>query len=150
MVNIFYADYASMNKYSAGAEVSWRSNEFEAGAKAVYNHFSRPDSLPSYNHSHIEAGVHARYNWRGRVSAGAELLHKSSMPVIKRTTSATGSEATFETKSHTTLNIFANYAYNSKFTFYLKGNNLLNSEGLWLADYRYRGISITAGVIITL
>ena len=152
MVNIFHADYASLNKYSAGAEVSWRSDEFEAGAKAVYNHYSRPDSLPSYNHSPFEAGLHARYNWRGRVSAGAELIHKSSMPVIIRTgvIDLTGVPAMIETKPYTTLNIFANYSYNSKFSFYLKGNNLFNSQGLWLADYGYRGINITVGVIITL
>lgn len=150
MLNVFIADYASLNKFSAGTELSWKSGEFEAGAMAQYNHFTRPDSLPAYNHAPFELGLNARYNWRGRVSASAEIIHKSSMPVLERSNLLMTSGDPVDTKSFTALNISARYTYNSKLQFYIKGNNLLNSKGLWLADYGYRGINIGAGVILTL
>ena len=150
MRNIFLANYASMNKFSAGAELSWKSNEFEAGVRALYNHFSRTDSLPAYNHSPLEIDIHARYNWRGRITAGAELIHKSSMTILTRPTIINTNEVAIKTKPYTTLNLSVSYAYNSKISVYLRGSNLFNSKGVWLADYAYRGMNITAGFIITL
>ncbi|MDD2491713.1 MAG: hypothetical protein PHV12_05920 [Bacteroidales bacterium] len=150
MINVFQADYASLNKFSAGGELSWKSGAFEAGAKAQYNHYARPDSLPSYNHAPFEMAVHARYNWMGRVSASAEVVHRSSMPVLNRGDLMNIGDTPTETNPFTSLNISARYTYSSKLQFYLKGNNLLNSKGVWLTDYAYRGINIGAGVIITL
>lgn len=151
MLNVFSAEYAALNKFSAGGELSWKSGDFEAGAMAQYNHYSRPDSLPAYNHSPFEMGIHARYNWKGRISASAELVHRSSMPILLRDNPINLIQGDLsETKAFNSLNISARYTYSSKLQFYLKGNNLLNSKGLWLADYGYRGINIGAGVIVTL
>jgi len=150
MRNVFYADYAALNKFSAGGELSWKSGDFEAGARGEYNHYSRPDSLPAYNHAPFEMGIHARYNFKERISASAEIVHRSSMPILLRGELMVPTETPTMSKPFTSLNISARYTYSSKLQFYLKGNNLLNSKGVWLTDYGYRGINIGAGVILTL
>ena len=150
--NAFNTSYARQERFTAGGELSWKSDSFDGGASAEYNHYLRSDSLPSYHYAPFEFRMHARYNWRERIFAGASLTHRSRMPVLGKFEEPVrvGDPGVVYARSFTRLDLNASYVYNKNFLFYLNINNLLNSKGISFMNYAERGINFGLGVVITL
>lgn len=150
--NAFGTSYAKQERFTAGGEISWKSDSFDAGASAEYNHWSRSDSLPSYHYAPLELKMHASYNWRERIFAGIRLSHMSKVPVLEKLSDPVkvSDPGVVYARSFTRLDLHASYVYNKTFAFYLNINNLLNSKGITYMNYAQRGINAQAGVVITL
>jgi len=150
--NAFLASYAGQEKINAGAEMSWKSKDFEGGLSAEYNYYTRTDSIPSYHYAPFELKAFARYSWRERLIFEADLAYRSKTPALPKGVTPAKPNGTNEyfIKSFALIDLNATYVYNKRFSFYLKINNLLNAQESYFTNYKGIGINAGGGVIITL
>ena len=150
--NAFLASYAAQEKFNIGAELSWKSENFEGGLSADYNKYSRTDSIPSYHYAPFEFKAFARYSWRERIVFQADLAYRSKTPALPKGVAPAHPNGTNEyfINSFALINLNATYVYNKKLSFYLKINNLLNAQECYFTNYKGIGINAGGGVIITL
>jgi hypothetical protein len=150
--NTFIATYKDMHKLGLGGEFFWKSKNFESGLNFEYNSYKNRDSSTVYNFAPFELNAYGRYNWRERIIFGASLHFKSKTPTLYHfdpfSTSANPDNEFIS--SFTMVNIDLSYVYNRKFTFYLKLNNILNTNEINYLYYSSPGFGAGLGAIIKL
>ena len=151
-LNTFSARYKDMNKYGFGGELYWKSKDFEAGAEFEYFRYKNRDSSTVYNLPALDTKWFARYNWRGRVYAGAELHYRSGCNTLLyyHPYSEFNPDDEGKIQPFTILNLNFTYTLNKKISFYLLINNVLNTNESYHAFYLGSGTGAGIGATINL
>lgn len=151
-LNTFWAMYKDMSKYGFGGEFSWKSKNFDAGTSFEYGSYRNGDSSVVYNLPSFCIKGFARYNWRERIIAGADIDYKSKAPTLVYFHPYTGVDAAGQAniQSSTLLNLNLTYVLNKQISFYVLINNLLNTNYTYYPFYGSPGTGAGAGIKLTL
>lgn len=148
-VNTFIASYKDMNKISAGGEVFWKSDAVESGVSMIYSKCENKDGSTVFNIPAFETRAFGRYNWRERIIAGVTIHYRSSGKTLAYydRNDAMNEESSVTIPAFTVVNLDLTYAYNRNLSFYLRVNNLLNTNDLYYLNYGNPGIGGGLGVV---
>ncbi len=104
-----------------------------------------------YNYSPFELKGRAKYSWRERVIIDADFHYRQKTPALFiEDLIIRGVTPVRYIPSYTLMNLQVSYIYDRKFTFFLKLNNIFNSDIIYLANYPMPGINGGIGVAIKL
>lgn len=140
------AIYSNHNEFSAGASISWKSRNLDAGTSFRYSIYSDgkkstfADGLKPYGYAPFNLIVYGRYNLRERIFLGITADINSTAPISDG----------YEAKGYCNLGIDASYLFNRNFALFLRGDNLLNAQIQHIPLYLEKGVSFTAGVLVKL
>lgn len=120
----------------------WKTRDFDGGIEVSYAHYQGPDTgyhpvmmAPSW-----EGRAYARYNLRERFVFSVDAQYCSAV------WGDMGKSGVVELPSFLDLEARMTYVYNRRFSFYLKGDNLINATIQHIPGYVEPGINFGLGV----
>jgi len=151
--NSFGAIYRDEKRVGMGGEILLKLENFEGGINADFYGFRDENNMTNrhYNYSPFELKGHARYSWRERVVIGADWHYRQKSPALFIEDLYIGGVPQIKyIPSYTLINLEVSYIYDRKFTLFLKLNNILNSDIIYLANYPMPGFNGGVGIAIKL
>jgi hypothetical protein len=150
-INSFGAVYANEKRSGITAELEYTGSNFRGSLKSAIYSF-RDDNNMTDNHFHYSPFVmsaHLQYNIRKRLYFDAFVSHRQKAPILTAEIISTNEiMPNTHTPSYTCINIGATYMYSSKINFFVKLDNILDSEIYDYAFYAMPGINGGAGIEI--
>lgn len=144
--SLMRVDYVDQNRFTAGAELSFKSEDIQSGINIKYHNYNQPNTqMPAYNKSPFEINGFARYNWRERIVFSADLLHRAKSPALF--VNSLPGTATY-VGAFTKIDLEALYSYDKNLSFYVRANNILNSKEQYFLYYRQMGMNFGVGVTL--
>ena len=106
----------------------------------VYNHAWGIENVDCVGLSAVEGDTAFMYSWSGRINAGVDCNFASGR------SSASG----FKVPGFADLGLYGEYAFNRKFSLWIRGGNLLNMEIQRNLLFAEKGVNFTAGICLNL
>ncbi len=127
---------------TASFEMTWKTKDFTGEAEFKYHYYTDSDNL--YMHPSFTAKALAIYNLRKRFFFEVNCNYRSAIDAFS-SESPTG-----KIKIPWFVDLGANitYAMNSKWSFYIEGNNLLNRKIEYIQNYLEPGINFGVGMYL--
>lgn len=141
---------SNTNEFWIGGEVGVNSERLQGRISARYSSFTRGKESTFLNGIEVvgfpalQGEFFARYNWNRKVYAGVECKFRGKDNLV----TMYGDMGTVPAFAE--LNGCVEYVYNPTFTFWLRGDNLLNRQLQYQPFYAGRGIGFSAGIIVQL
>lgn len=137
--------YTDFNMFYTDLSLAWTSDRFEADGNLAVRVTNLPDASECFDLPVLAAGVHGLYNWSRRVFAGATLEYSAG-------TSAwlAMEETRVDLGPWVNLGLEGRYAFNDRWTAWLKVGNLLDQDIRRSPLYSEKGLNFTAGVALSL
>lgn len=151
--NSFGAVYNDEKRVGLGGEILLKLENFEGGIDADFYGFRDENNMTNkhYNYSPFELKGRAKYSWRDRVIIGVNFHHRQKSPALFIEDLLIGGVPPVRyIPSYTLMNLEVSYIYDRKFTFFIKLNNIFNSDIIYLANYPMPGINGGIGIAIKL
>lgn len=152
-INSFSAVYANEKRTAITVELEYTGNNFRGGINGSVYSF-RDDNNMTDNHYHYSPFVinaHAQYNIRQRLFFDLSLSHRQKAPVLSANILSTNQILPNSyTPSYTCINFGATYKYSDKINFFIKLNNILDSNIYNLAYYALPGFNGGVGIELKL
>ena len=132
--------YWDVNTFSVGIEPFWKSKDLTLGGNLRYNCYKSPDDYDMTNLPAWQGRAYLRYNWRERIVAGVEW---------KYTSGVSGSlYGDYSVPAIMDLDINLNFIWNSHFSLFLKGGNLLNRRNQYVPLFIEPSINFGGGICV--
>ncbi|MCL2739181.1 MAG: TonB-dependent receptor [Bacteroidales bacterium] len=149
--NLFGLSYATEEKLTAAAALSWDSKPFCLNLKGAYHHYTLSTGTPAWHKPNLELSLNASYQWRERIIATASAAYRGgvSAPALP-SLGVEGSlySGTNQIDGFADLGLMLEYRFASRFGIYLEGKNLLNSKQQYYQLYTEPGIRAGGGITI--
>ena len=134
--------YAAYSKWYASADMRWKSESVEVNVSATYDGargevFETTDNF--LKPSAFNAAVAFEYNWNRRVFAGLDCEFASAR-----------SSALYTVPWYADLGLDAEYAFNRKFSLWLRVGNILGMNVQRNPLYAEKGVYFSAGICLVL
>ncbi|MPN32777.1 hypothetical protein SDC9_180257 [bioreactor metagenome] len=115
----------------------------------IYSKCDNKDGSTVFNIPEFETRAFGRYNWRERIIAGITIHYRSSGKTLAYydRNDAMNEESSVTIPAFAVVNLDLTYAYNRNLSFYLKVNNLLNTNDLYYLNYGNPGVGGGLGVV---
>lgn len=133
-----YICYTSYQKAYAALDWDLNFQDIRFDGTFVYNHVWDLKNNDAFKPAVLTGDAEVVYNWRKRVYAGTDC--EFSLARVN----ANGLKVPF----YADLGVFAEYAMNSKLSFWIRGGNLLNMEIQRDLMYAEKGVNFTAGLCL--
>lgn len=152
-INSFDAVYANEKRTGIAGEIEYTGNNFRGGIRGAVYSF-RDDNNMTDNHFHYSPFImsgHLQYNIRRRLFLNLSITHRQKTPILTSEIISTNEILpNTHTPSYSCVNLGATYVYSSKINFFIKLNNILDSEIYDYAFYAMPGFNGGAGIEIKL
>ena len=132
--------YSPYQKGFAALDWNMAFQSIRLDGSVAYNHVWGVESPDFVGLSAFEGNAAFMYNWKSRINAGVDCDFATGR------TSAAG----FKVPGFADLGLYGEYAFNRKFSFWLRGGNLLNMEIQRNLLFAEKGINFTAGICLNL
>lgn len=136
--------FADCRMAYAGIDASWKSERFFADAHVKFIKAGVSDAPEAVGYPLASADMVAEYNLRNRFHIGATVRYESSRQLMVDGTDPAAIPQFFD------LGAYLEYRMNGKWSFWLKGCNLLNNNIHISPLHVDQGINFTAGVCLSL
>jgi hypothetical protein len=151
--NSYDAVYAHEKRTGIGADLKWISDRLEAGAGFDLYSFRDENNMTNnhYNYSPFELRSNIRYNWRERIVVNFDAEYRKKSPAISLPdiiSSVYNPQKTY-IPSYTLVNIELTYVHNKNLSLFLRVNNLLNSQVIFISAYSMPGLNGGLGLNLT-
>ena len=155
--NLFDLYYADEERFSAVAELSWNTTPLTLHLTGKYHSYTLSTGLPAWNKPKIEANVAARYQWRERIIASANVAYRGKVfaSPIKDCNYYLGTlsssfpvqiESSTKIDGFVDIGLMLEYRFASWFGVYVEGKNLLNANKQYYLLYQEPGVRIGGGI----
>ncbi len=153
----FHAENRSRhNETAVGGELDVATQNFRGGIGIRYSSFSKDThSEPVTGIPALQGNMYLRYNWNGRFYAEAECRLQGEYN-FRYTCAGTPAESGYYTAHTAVAPAFADlqatlgYVHSPALTFWLRGDNILNSATQYLPFHMGKGVGILTGIIVKL
>lgn len=139
--SMLYLGYYNGTKYFADAEVSFNYKPINAKLSIKYQNVITEGSTPSYDITPVSANLSLRYSIRDRIFTGIDVMYRSKTPAMLLMEE-------FFIPSFTRIDLHTDYVYDKNLSFYLKIDNILNSNEQYYLFYRQLGIHVSTGIYL--
>jgi len=157
LVNGFRPFFDDETRFLFGGELFFKSKAVDAQIGLKTTSFETNDMNDiHYNYSPLEISGRLRYNWRERIVIAADFGYRHKTPTIFMSDEPyspyfpPGGFIIYETKayipSYAIVNIEATYAFTQNFSFFVRGNNLLNTPFSPIPFYASQGLGLGVGI----
>ena len=149
--NSFGAWYANEKRVGLGWEVFVKTEDFSGGLNGDIYSYRDDNNMTNkhYNYSPFELKAYARYNWRERIILYTSFHFKQRTPALFSDDLASSSVVypSF-IPSSALLNAEFSYVHNRKVTLFLRLNNILDSDIIYMATYPMPGFNGGVGIAV--
>ncbi len=149
--NSFDAWYANEKMVALGGEILVKTEDFSGGINADLYTFRDDNNMTNkhYNYSPFEIKAYARYNWRERFILYTSFHFKQRTPALFHE-DLISSSVIFPSfiPSYALLDAELSYVHNKKMTIFLRLNNILNSQIIYMATYPMPGFNGGVGIAV--
>ncbi len=137
--------YYSNNKVvSAGCELYWNSSDFTGGGEFKYHYYFDDTNL--YMLPSFEAKLFGIYNLRKRFFIELNCYYRGAVNGY----SQISQNSSVRIAPFVDLGLKFTYSFNSKFSLFIDGKNLINNDIQYVQYYLQPGINIGAGIYLKL
>lgn len=147
--------YASYNRFHAGLEWIWRTDDISFDGDVEYSLYSGlDDAYGLFEPAPFKGSVSFEYNWNRRVFAGIGCRFASARKGIlanegwRNDNTLTRYDA--RVPGYADLGLYGEYAPSQRLSFWLRGGNLLNMTVQHTPLYAEKGLNFTAGICLKL
>jgi len=153
ILNGFRDTYDNESRIFVGGELFFKSKAIDAQFLIRATAFET-DNIKDihYNYSPLEISGRLRYNWRERIILAADIEYRHKTPIFFTSTPADPSipEPGINSyiPSYAIMDIEATYVVTNNFSFFVRGNNLLNTPFSPIPFYASKGRGIGVGINI--
>lgn len=147
--NCLYPTFSDHRQFMAGGKLSVTAERFKGEASAQYSSYSGAmvgkieTEMPALGRPELEGDIKLSYNWSSRFYTQVQCHMQGKYAIVHNSFICT-------VPGFANLGATAGYAHSPALTFWLRGNNLLNSATQYLPFYTGRGIGISGGIIVKL
>ncbi|MFC7000000.1 TonB-dependent receptor [Rufibacter roseus] len=120
-----------------------QSEELRIGLKGEVNNYTTASLPEPFHRPSVKVTAFGTYNLYDKILFNTELYYISSS--FGQITRPDGTAMLRETDNIIDLNLKADYRFSQRFSAFLMGNNLLNSQYQRLVNYQSQGISVLVG-----
>lgn len=149
--NSYGAWYANEKRVGFGTEVFVKTEDFSGGINADLYTYRDDNNMTNkhYNYSPFELKAYARYSWRERLILYTSFHFKQRTPALFYD-DLTSSSVVYPSfiPSSALLNAEFSYIHNRKVTLFLRLNNILDSDIIYMATYPMPGFNGGVGIAI--
>ena len=149
IINGFHPFYDGEKRSFFGGELFFKSKAVDAHLNVKSISFNTNDfNDVHYNYSPLEISGLLRYNWRERIILAADIEYRHKTPtVFSPGDTEEGTPYTMTNiPSHAVVNIEATYVFIPNLSFFVRGNNLLNTPFSPIPFYARQGAGVGIGV----
>lgn len=132
--------YSPYQKAFAALDWNMAFQNVRFDGSVVYNQVWGIENADFIGLSALEGDVAFMYSWNGRISAGVDCDFATGR----------GSASGFRVPGFADLGLYGEYAFNRKFSLWIRGGNLLNMEIQRNLLFAEKGINFTAGICLNL
>ena len=145
--NLFNLEYATEQRLSAVAEISWSTLPLSLRLLGKYHSYTLCSGDPAWFKPDIEVNFTARYQWRERIiiSSIIDYRGETSARLPQSNLPSVGALRTF-IDGYTDIGLTLEYRFASWFGIYAEGKNLLNAQKQNFLFYYEPGLRIGGGV----
>ena len=143
--------YTPYQMFYTRLDMFWRSQDFKFGGRLMYqaSDVSGRNAF-AFTPSDFTGYLSAQYNWKRRIFAGVDCGFATSRHAQVRTSAGEAAGIGLEVPGYADLGVSFEYAFTRKFSFWLRGGNLLNSTIQYTPFHAQSGIYFTAGICLNL
>ena len=121
------------------------SDKVSVGINGSFSDYSVTDVAEAWNMPAIKMGANLEVAFTDKISAGVDFFFTGERKDIQQFSSTIGDASVVTLESYFDANIHANYKFNERLNFFIRGNNLANkSYEKWL-DYPVQGLQGVIG-----
>ncbi|GAB1473260.1 hypothetical protein MASR2M69_07010 [Bacteroidota bacterium] len=149
--NSFGAWYANEKRVGFGGEVFVKTEDFSGGINADLYSYRDDNNMTNkhYNYSPFELKAYARYSWRERIIVYTSFHFRQRTPALFQE-DLVSSSVVYPSfiPSSALLNAEFSYIHNRKVTMFIRLNNILDSDIIYLATYPMPGFNGGVGIAV--
>lgn len=142
--------YAPYQLFFARLDYAWSSQDVDVNGCFLYRNtdvLSKSDCL--FAPSAFSGYVNVRYNWNRRIFVGADCEFRTRSEG-RIAVAGTDGRMQASVPGYADLGVYAEFAFNRKFSFWCRGSNLINMTIQRIPLYTESGINFTAGICLNL